>query len=86
VWTAARGQRRLLDTLTGAPAAVADASAFPPAVVAVSVHGDEVLVTFTSYGDDDPHCCPSQQTEVRYQLDGGDLEPVGRPRTGPAES
>jgi hypothetical protein len=86
VWTAARGQRRLLDTLTGAPEAVADASAFPPAVVAVAVRGDEVLVTFTSYGDDDPHCCPSKQTEVRYQLDGGDLEPVGRPRTAPAES
>jgi hypothetical protein len=86
VWTAARGERRLLDTIAGAPDAVAESSAFPPGVVAVAVDGDEVVVTFTRYGDDDPHCCPSRQTEVRYQLEGGDLESVGRPRTRPVES
>jgi LppP/LprE lipoprotein len=85
VWTVDRGQRRLVDRITAAPTTVAAGSEFPPAVHAVAVDGDEVVVTFTRHAADDPHCCPSQQTEVRYRLDRGDLEAVGRAVSGPLE-
>ncbi len=86
VWTMSRGQRQLVDAISAAPGAVASASEFPPAVLGVAVADGEVVVTFSSYADDDPHCCPSQQSEVRYQLDGGDLETVGRPVTGTVDA
>jgi chitinase len=85
VWTVDRGQRRLVDRITSAPTTVAAGSEFPPAVQDVAVDGDEVVVTFTRHAADEPHCCPSQQTEVRYRLDRGDLEAVGRAVTGPLE-
>ena len=70
----------LIDTITGPPAEVAEDSALPPAVRDVAVDGDELLVTFTHYGDDDPNCCPSEQTVVTYELRDG-LAPVGDPAT-----
>lgn len=78
VWAIRRGRRALVDTITEAPPAVAAGSRFPPAVLGVGVAGGEVEVTFTGHADDDPHCCPSQQTVVRYRLVSGELETTGR--------
>lgn len=83
VWALDGDRPVVVDRITGAPAEVARASAFPPAVEDVAVAGDEVVVTFSHHDEDDPHCCPSQETEVRYALDGGDLRAVGRPVTRP---
>lgn len=58
----------------------------PPAVKSVAVRDGEVAVTWTSYDDDDPNCCPSKQTVLRYALDGDALEQVGRPVTRAASS
>jgi LppP/LprE lipoprotein len=85
VWTVNRRVPVLVDTISGAPDDVADDSRLPPAVHDVAVTGGDVVVTFTTYADDDPHCCPSGQAIVTYALDEG-LEPVGRPVTGPLES
>jgi len=83
VWALNGRLPMLIDTITGPPAEVAEDSELPPAVRDVAVDGDELIVTFTHYGDDDPNCCPSSQTVVTYALDDG-LEPVGEPSTGPA--
>jgi hypothetical protein len=84
VW-AVRGRLPLLvDTVTAPPDEVADDSAFPPSVVDVAVDGDTVEVTYSSYADDDPHCCPSGQAVVTYELAGG-LEVVGEPETSSVE-
>lgn len=82
VWSLNGRLPMLIDTITGPPEDVADDSSLPPAVQDVAVDGDELLITFTHYGDDDPNCCPSSQTVVTYALDGG-LVPVGDPSTGP---
>jgi LppP/LprE lipoprotein len=55
-------------------------SELPPKVQGVDVSGDEVVVTWSQYADDDPNCCPSQQAEVTYTVNGDELEPVGEPR------
>ncbi|MBN2624589.1 MAG: LppP/LprE family lipoprotein [Acidimicrobiales bacterium] len=81
VWTLAARGPVVVDRISAAPDEVVDASAFPPGVHRVDVDGDELAVTFAVHADDDPHCCPSQQAEVRYRLDGGDLVPVGTPVT-----
>jgi hypothetical protein len=79
VWTVNRRVPVLVDSVSGAPEGVADDSRFPPAVGDVSTDGAELVVTFTTYADDDPNCCPSGQAVVTYQLDDGALAPVGRP-------
>jgi LppP/LprE lipoprotein len=83
VWSVDRRIPVLVDAVSAAPASVADDSRFPPAVHDVAVVDDELVVTFTTYTDDDPHCCPTGQATVSYQLDGGDLAAAGRPVTGP---
>ena len=85
VWTLAPRGPVVIDRISAAPADVAATSAFPPGVRSVELDGTEISVAFTHYADDDPNCCPSQQTEVRYQLDGAELETVGAPVTGPIE-
>jgi hypothetical protein len=50
----------------------------PPSVKTVVVRDGEVAVTWTHYDDDDPNCCPSKQTALRYELDGDALDQVGR--------
>lgn len=82
VWVLNGRLPMLVDTITGPPEDVAEASNLPPTVHDVAVDGGELLVTFTHYGDDDPNCCPSSQTVVTYALEDG-LEPVGDPATGP---
>jgi hypothetical protein len=84
VWALNGRLPMLIDTVTGPPADVADESELPPTVHDVAVDGDELLITFTRYTDDDPNCCPSEQTVVAYQLAEG-LEPAGEPDSGPIE-
>lgn len=57
----------------------------PPAVKDVAVDDDGTLaVTWTHYDADDPNCCPSQETTVRYLVTGSKVTPVGDPVTRPA--
>ena len=44
----------------------------------------ELLLTWTHYGDDDPNCCPSGKTALRYELDDGALDQMGRAVTSTA--
>ena len=57
----------------------------PPAVKDVAVEsGGTVAVTWTHYGPDDPNCCPSQETTLRYLVTGSQVTQVGEPETRPA--
>lgn len=82
VWTANWRLAQLVDTVRAAPADVADDSRFPPTVAAVDVDGASVVVSWSVWADDDPHCCPSRQATVSYELDGG-LEVTGVPDIAP---
>jgi LppP/LprE lipoprotein len=77
------GDPVLLDSLAEPPARVT--GPLPPAVKDVEVDDGELVVTWTHYQDDDPNCCPSQQTALRYQLDDDALDQVGRPVTSDAD-
>jgi hypothetical protein len=79
VWSANGRLPLLVDTVTGPPGSVADDSRFPPSLLDVAVDGDELLITFGVYDDDAPHCCPTSEAVVTYELDGG-LSVVGRPQ------
>ena len=83
VWRSSGRLTQLVDTVSAAPASVADDSAFPPAVASVAVDGSTVEITWQVWADDDPHCCPSRQAVVAYELDGG-LEVTGEPEIEPA--
>lgn len=83
VWRLDGDRPVVVDRITSAPDEVAEASAFPPGVQDVAVEGDDVVVTFSRHTDGDPNCCPSEQTEVRYVLDDGDLVAAGDPVTTP---
>jgi len=82
VWSANGRLPMLVDTITGPPGSVADDSRFPPQLLDVALAGDELAVTFGVYADDAPHCCPTSQAVVSYELDGG-LSVIGRPRVEP---
>jgi len=79
VWAMEDGDPVVVDTL--AEPSTRLTGPFPPAVKKVAVADDEVAVTWTHYAADDPNCCPSQQTVLRYQLDDGSLRQVGRAAT-----
>jgi LppP/LprE lipoprotein len=82
VWSVDRRLPVLVDVIGAAPESVADDSRFPPAVQDVAVEGDDLVVTYTTYADDDPNCCPTGQAVVTYGLDDGALGTVGRPVRG----
>jgi hypothetical protein len=84
VWTANGRLPLLVDTVTGPPDSVADDSRFPPSLLDVAVDGGELQVTFGVYDDDAPHCCPTSEAVVTYELDGG-LSVVGRPQVRPTD-
>ncbi len=84
VWTVNVRVPKLVATITGAPDDVADDSEFPPAVRDIEVDGSELAVTFTRYAAGTPHCCPTEQAVVTYELDDG-LEAVGNAVIGPIE-
>jgi hypothetical protein len=52
-------------------------SDLPPAVQGVDASDGQVVVTWSSYADDDPQCCPSEQAEASYELDDDELSTVG---------
>jgi hypothetical protein len=76
VWSLRNGTPAIVDTIAEPPARLA--GSFPPAVKKVAISDGDVVVTWTHYADDDPNCCPSQETVLRYQLDDGSLRQVGR--------
>lgn len=84
VWALRSGSPVLVDSLAEPRAKVT--GPFPPAVKAISVADARVAVTWTHYGPDDPNCCPSEQTVLRYRLDDGALRQVGRAVTSATTS
>jgi hypothetical protein len=54
---------------------------FPPAVKSVAVKDGAIDVTWTHYADDDPNCCPSEQTTLSYLVTGNQATLVGNPVT-----
>jgi LppP/LprE lipoprotein len=76
VWSVRNGSPSVVDTLSEPPARLA--GPLPPAVKKVAISDGEVSVTWTHYDEDDPNCCPSQQTVLRYELRDGALHQVGR--------
>jgi hypothetical protein len=84
VWSASGRLPLLVDTITGAPDSVADDSRFPPSLLDVAVDGGELRITFGVYDDDAPHCCPTSEAVVTYELDGG-LSVHGRPQVEPTD-
>jgi hypothetical protein len=82
VWSANGRLPLLVDTVTGPPRSVAGGSRFPPSLLDVAVDGGELQITFGVYDDDAPHCCPTSEAVVTYELDGG-LSVVGRPQVRP---
>jgi hypothetical protein len=73
----------LVDSLSEPPVRVT--GPLPPALKDVAVDDGELVVTWTHYRDDDPNCCPSQQTVLRYSLDDDALDQVGRAATSDAD-
>ena len=76
VWAVDDDEPVLVDTL-GEPSTRVTGP-LPPSLVDAAVHDGELVLTWTHYGDDDPNCCPSGETALRYELDHGALDQVGR--------
>jgi hypothetical protein len=83
VWSANGRLPMLVDTVAGAPRAVADDSRFPPVLQDVAIVGERLELTYGVFDDDAPHCCPTGRAVVTYELDGGlavvgeaDVEPI----------
>lgn len=76
VWAMRGGDPVLVDTVSPPSARVS--GPLPPAVKNISVRKARVTVTWTSYAADDPFCCPTRQSVVRYRLTDGALHQVGR--------
>jgi hypothetical protein len=84
VWWANGRLPMLVDTIDGAPEALADDSRFPPVLQDVAIADERLELTFGVYDDDAPHCCPSGRAVVTYELDGG-LVVVGEPEVEPID-
>jgi hypothetical protein len=82
VWRAAAGRPVHVASVGEPPASITGPLA--PTVIDVAIADGRVEVTWTSYADDDPNCCPSERATIRYELDGDDLQRVGRPTVHPA--
>ena len=76
VWAVDDGEPVLVDTL-GEPSTRVTGPK-PPALVDAAVEDGELTLTWTHYAEDDPNCCPSGETSLRYELDDGALDQVGR--------
>jgi hypothetical protein len=85
VWALNGRLPMLVDSVSNAPGSVSDDSSLPPSVQSVALDGGELLITYSHFADDDPHCCPSELATVAYALDGG-LEAVGDPEITDAEN
>jgi hypothetical protein len=76
VWGIDDGEPVLVDTL-GEPSTRVTGP-LPPALVDAAVEDGELVLSWTHYGDDDPNCCPSGKTALRYELDDRALDQLGR--------
>jgi len=76
VWAVDDDEPVLVDTL-GEPSTRVTGP-LPPALVDAAVDDGELVLTWTHYGEDDPNCCPGGKTALRYELDDGALDQVGR--------
>lgn len=83
VWDLDTGTAEVKASLGEPPASVT--GPLPPAVKAVAVEDDGTLaVTWTHYRDDDPNCCPSLESTIRYLVTGGEVTQIGAPDTAAA--
>jgi hypothetical protein len=76
VWAIDDNEPVLVDTL-GEPSTRVTGP-LPPALVDAAVDDGELVLTWTRYGEDDPNCCPGGETALRYELEDGALDQVGR--------
>lgn len=79
IWDLDAGRPQVVASTGEPPAGLS--GPFPPAVKDAAVDGGDLLVTWTHYAEGDPNCCPSGETQIRYQLEGNQLTAVGDPQT-----
>lgn len=84
VWDVSTGTARIAATITEPPAEVTGPLA--PDVTSYRVDDGALEVVWTSYTDDDPNCCPSLETRIRYRLVGDQAVQLGEPVTTPANT
>jgi hypothetical protein len=75
VWSLDGNEPVAIASLDAPPAALD--SELPPTVQGVGARDGRVVVTWSSYADDDPRCCPSEQVRASYELDDDELSTVG---------
>lgn len=75
------GEPGIVATITEPPAEVT--GPLPPDVKSYWVSGSAIEVVWTSYDDDDPNCCPSLETRIRYRVAGDEAVPLEEPETTP---
>ena len=76
------GEPGIVAAITEPPAEVT--GPLPPDVKSYWVAGSAIEVIWTSYDDDDPNCCPSLETRMRYGITGDEAVPLEDPETTPA--
>jgi hypothetical protein len=81
IWGISEGEARIVATITEPPPRVAGPLA--PNVITYTVEQDVVEVAWTRHTEDDPNCCPSLATRIRYRVVAGEVVQLGEPRTGP---
>lgn len=83
VWDLETGTAEVKASLGEPPASVT--GPLPPTVKEVAVEDDgTIAVTWTHYAADDPNCCPSLESTLRYLVTGSQVTEVGAPDTAPA--
>jgi hypothetical protein len=82
VWSLVGGKPKSIATVGEPPVSVT--GGLPGTVQGVEVLDDELVVTWSSFSPDAPHCCPDLKTTMRYSLDGRELTAIGAPVTAPA--
>jgi hypothetical protein len=82
VWDLDTGTAEVKASLGEPPTSVT--GPLPPAVKGVAIEEDGTLaVTWTHYSDDDPNCCPSLESTIRYLVAGTQITQIGAPDTDP---
>lgn len=84
VWDVSTGPARIAATITEPPAEVTGPLA--PDVRSYQVDDGALEVVWSSYTDDDPNCCPSLETRIRYRMVGDQAVQLGEPETRPANT
>jgi hypothetical protein len=75
VWDLGSGRPEATASLAEAPASIV--APFPPTVKDVAVEDGAVVVTWLYHGEGEPHCCPTLEAPVSYQLVGDALTVTG---------